>query len=60
MSKNTLSEPQPDSASYIYWAVGWGCVIVYTSKKQSENPKTMPRQHLIGCQCVKMFILKDP
>ena len=29
-------------------------------KKHRENRKTLPREHFIGCQCVKMFLLKDP
>ena len=28
-------------------------------KKQRENRKTMPREHLISCHGVKMFLLKD-
>ena len=28
--------------------------------KLRENCKTLPREHLIGCQGVKMFLLKDP
>ena len=29
-------------------------------QKISENRKTLPREHLIGCQGVKMFLLQDP
>ena len=29
-------------------------------RKHSENRKTLPREHLIGCQGVKIFLLKDP
>ena len=29
-------------------------------KNHRENPKTLPREHLIGCQEFKMFLLKDP
>ena len=28
--------------------------------KHRENRKTLPREHLLGCQGVKMFLLKDP
>ena len=28
-------------------------------KKHCENLKTLPREHLIGCQDVKIFLLKD-
>ena len=28
--------------------------------KHCENRKTMPREHRIGCQGLKMFLLKDP
>ena len=28
--------------------------------KHSKNCKTLPREHFIGCQGVKMFLLKDP
>ena len=27
--------------------------------KHCENRKTLPREHLIGCQGVKLFLLKD-
>ena len=29
-------------------------------KKLCKNSKTLPREHLIGCQGVKMLLLKDP
>ena len=29
-------------------------------RKHRENRKTLPREHLISCQGVKMFLLKDP
>ena len=29
-------------------------------KKHRENCKMLPREHRIGCQGVKMFLLKDP
>ena len=29
-------------------------------KKHCENCKTLPREHLIGREGVKMFLLKDP
>ena len=32
----------------------------YWADKHRENRKTLPREHLIGCQGVKMFLLKDP
>ena len=31
-----------------------------TTVKHRKNSKTLPREHLIGCQGVKMFLLKDP
>ena len=29
------------------------------NKKHHENPKTLPFEHRIGCECVKLFLLKD-
>ena len=29
-------------------------------KKHCENRKTLPREHLIGCEGVKIFLLRDP
>ena len=31
-----------------------------SQQKHRENRKKLPREHLIGCQCVKRFLLKDP
>ena len=31
----------------------------YMYKKHRENREKLPREHLIGCQGVKMFLLKD-
>ena len=44
--------------------IDYGLQIYYHSltltEKHRENRKTLPREHLIGCQGVKMFLLKDP
>jgi hypothetical protein len=31
----------------------------HKNQKHRENRKTLPREHLIGCQGVKMFLLKE-
>ena len=31
-----------------------------TKQKALRESKTLPREHLIGCQGVKMFLLDDP
>ena len=36
------------------------CADSNTDTKHCENREKLPRQHLIGCQVVKMFLLKDP
>ena len=37
------------------------CLVKQSSAlKHRENCKKLPREHLIGCQVVKMFFLKDP
>ena len=47
------------------WTVSWGRSNFWgkywwnLQLKHRENRKTLPREHLIGCQGVKMFLLKD-
>ena len=36
------------------------CVPPAPCQKHCENCKTLPREHLIGCHGVKMFLIKDP
>ena len=54
---NTLMVAQPGSLE-ILWTVKQ--LANTQSNQHRKNCKTLPREHLIVCQGVKMFLLKDP
>ena len=39
--------------------IGPGTHIIDNNNKHRENRKTLPFEHCNGCQCVKLFLLKD-
>ena len=43
-----------------YFVYIWNCPHHPLFLKHNKNRKTLPREHLTGCQGVKMFLLKDP
>ena len=55
-SKSELGFTSKMSWIYITMVVG----VRDLPQKHRKNCKTVPREHLIGCQGVNMFLLKDP
>ena len=51
---------------YLIKHLCWTCVLInyegglQHTVKHRENRKTLPREHLFGCQGVKMFLIKNP
>ena len=55
--------PAPAPAKLFFYSdniIGPELVARKQSWKHRENHKMLPREHLIGCPGVKMFLLKDP